>query len=332
MKLVCIGAGSVGLLLTAKLAASGTDIALVARSQRQAERLAASGLWLEDASGERNVPVSVLPSFEHIVRCAESVAEAALGGPPDWILLTVKQQHLTEPLLSFVGKLAGDRADVLCFQNGIGHTDKIAAVVGPERVHVAVTTEGAKRLAPERVAHTGNGTTWIGAAYPTEAMREAESRHDGGKLENLREALEKAGFSPLLSNQMKEIVWNKLLINSVINPLTALLRIPNGQLPATDDRRRLMRALLDEGLALARALNVRTSGDVWEQIIGVCAATAANSSSMLQDLSEGRSTEIDWINGAMLAAAAERNVPMPVNETIYRLVKSSEPFVPQAPD
>jgi 2-dehydropantoate 2-reductase len=134
-----------------------------------------------------------------------------------------------------------------------------------------------------------------------------------------------AGFRTHLSNQMKGIVWNKLIINSVINPLTALLRIRNGELPLTEPRRQLMRGLLAEAREAAAGEGVPTRDDLWEQIVQVCANTAANSSSMLQDVAEGRKTEIAWINGAMIGLARLRGIPMPLHETICRLIEAAEP-------
>jgi 2-dehydropantoate 2-reductase len=320
MKIVCIGAGSVGMLVTAKLAAAGADAALIARTERQASTLNDSGLTLQEGDNSKvlHVPVS---SFERI---------DAQGGPeasdyrPDWVLLTVKQKHLSEPLLLSVSKLLGERGRLLCFQNGIGHVEKIARYVPLTNIDLAVTTEGARRESASRVVHTGSGTTWIGCAD-----REAESRHSRPEAEIAQKLMEKtmneAGFPTFLSNQMSEIVWNKLLINSVINPLTALLRIRNGELPATEHRRHLMRELMNEGIAVAKGSGVRTREDLWEQLLEVCAKTSRNESSMLQDVSEGRITEIEWINGAILDAARKGNIPIPVHETIYKLVKAAEP-------
>lgn len=315
MKIVCVGAGSIGLLVTAKLAAAGVDIALVARTDEQAVILSESGLTLAEGETERTLAVPVR-SFE---RLEAQGAERWPDGEPDWVLLTVKQQHVSERLLTAVRKIAG-RGRLLCFQNGIGHVGKIAAFVPPENIDLAVTTEGAKKLSASRVEHTGSGVTWIGPA----ARREADGQAaEAQKM--MEKAMNEAGFRAFLSNQMEEVVWNKLLLNAVINPLTALTRLRNGELPATEARRRLMRELLEEGIALANGSGVNTRDDLWELLLDVCARTAGNVSSMLQDVSEGRKTEIDWINGAMLEAARAGNIPMPLHEAIYKLVKAVEP-------
>ncbi|TMV46683.1 2-dehydropantoate 2-reductase [Paenibacillus mesophilus] len=320
MKIVCIGAGSVGLLVTAKLAAAGADVVLITRTEQQASALNESGLTLQEGDNAKVLHVPAA-SFERI---------DATGGQdmpdyrPDWVLLTVKQKHLSEPLLLTISKLLREQGRLLCFQNGIGHVDKIGRYVPPACIDLAVTTEGARRESASRVVHTGSGTTWIGCADRKDGS--GDSRPEAEIAQKLMEkAMNEAGFPTFLSNQMKEIVWNKLLINAVINPLTALLRIRNGELPATGQRRQLMKELLREGIAAAEGSGVRTRDDLWEQVLEVCAKTARNESSMLQDVSAGRATEIEWINGAILDAARKGNIPAPTHDTIYKLVKAAQP-------
>ncbi|MBD2861798.1 ketopantoate reductase family protein [Paenibacillus oceani] len=314
MRIACVGAGSIGMLVAFRLAAAGTDTTLITRTGEQAELLNETGVHLLNGGAESVVAIRAR-SYESKTAPLPDGAEK----PYDWVFLTVKQKHITEPLLDTLHHLLGEQGKLVCFQNGIGHVEKLEERFPLARIYLAVTTEGAKKLSPSRVAHTGQGWTTIGHA----------GTDIGGKERNLLEkTMNEAGFRTFLSNQMIEIVWNKLLINAVINPLTALLRLRNGELPASEARRRLMRDLLEEGLAAANASGIRTREDVWEQLLDVCAKTAGNHSSMLQDVSEGRITEIDWINGAMLEAGARHGVPMPHHESVYRLIKAAEPAEP----
>jgi len=114
------------------------------------------------------------------------------------------------------------------------------------------------------------------------------------------------------------------LINSVINPLTAIHRIPNGQLLRSPFLLTRMERLFSEGRALARSLGIEVEDDAWHKLIEVCAATAENHSSMLQDVLSGRRTEIDWINGSMLAMAAGAGIAMPCHREVYEQVKGLE--------
>lgn len=314
MRIAYVGAGSIGMLVASKMAAAGLDAILFTRTEEQAKLLNDHSVHLLEDETERVIP---MPAYSYENRNAP--VHDGEEKPFDWVFLTVKQKDITEPLIIVLQKLLGEQGKLLCFQNGIGHVEQIAGYIPVSRIYLAVTTEGAKRLSPYQVAHTGRGVTTIGPANPA----------NGEKEQNLLEkTMNEAGFRTFLSNQMIEIVWNKLLINSVINPLTALLRIRNGELSSSEARQQLMRSLLNEGLAVAAALGIRTRDDIWEQLLDVCVKTSGNHSSMLQDVSAGRVTEIDWINGAMLEAAGRLSVPMPVHETIYRLVKAAEPADP----
>jgi len=115
-----------------------------------------------------------------------------------------------------------------------------------------------------------------------------------------------------------------LLVNSVINPLTAVLGVPNGRLIESEHLLRLMRRLADEAVALARTVGVSVRDDFWDQLTAVCRNTATNDSSMLQDVRQGRETEIEWINGAMLRIAGTCGVSMPTHRTVYDMVKALE--------
>ncbi|MEF3305519.1 ketopantoate reductase family protein [Paenibacillus sp. GYB003] len=324
MNIACIGAGSIGMLVTAKLAAAGADVLLIAHTDEQASLLAGAGLTLVERDAEKTMQVRAI-SFERLKAPGERAgAGIEKNGPFDWVLLTVKQKHIADSLLEPASRLLGDSGRLLCFQNGVGHVEAIERHVPRERLYLAVTTEGAKKLAPNRVAHTGSGITWIGPAQSGDRGQMSPPAEQ--KAQNLlQNALCEAGFRASLSNQMEEIVWNKLLINSVVNPLTALLRVRNGELPVGEHRIGLMRTLLDEGIAVATGAGIPTRDDLWEQLIDVCAKTADNASSMLQDLSDGRSTEIDWITGAIVRTGRRLRIPAPMHETIYRLVKAAEP-------
>jgi 2-dehydropantoate 2-reductase len=118
-------------------------------------------------------------------------------------------------------------------------------------------------------------------------------------------------------------MWNKLLINAVINPLTAIFQIKNGELLNSLYIKDLMMALLEEGRKVAKYAQIDISDDLWEQLLQVCERTAENQSSM-KDIAEGRITEIDWINGALLNWANPYKLALPTHQTVYRMVKYLE--------
>jgi 2-dehydropantoate 2-reductase len=308
MNIRIIGAGAIGLLLASKLAEHGQVVELMTRSESQAEELRVNGLIRTNETVWVPEP-SAVTSFEQ---------ENESGFAADWIFLTVKQTAITEPLLKRLQAGLGSHTRVLCFQNGIGHVETIAEWLPPERIFVAVTTEGAKKRSGHEVEHTGKGTTTIGSAF---AANRKAILSDEKKLADM---LEEAGFAVIVSNQINNAVWNKLLINAVINPLTAVLRVTNGELLTSPHTLELMQALLQEGLSVAQANEIETAEDLWEQVVSVCRNTAANHSSMLQDMLSGRETEIEWINGSIIRMAIRHNLSVPVQQTLYRMVKAME--------
>jgi 2-dehydropantoate 2-reductase len=134
--------------------------------------------------------------------------------------------------------------------------------------------------------------------------------------------LRAAGFDACATTEIEGVLWNKAVVNAAINPLTALWRVPNGDLLACEDRRALLATLAQEAASVAIARGVVIAPqDIAARVEAVCHATAANRSSMLQDIERGRPTEIDSINGVIVAEGRRLGVPTPVNETVWRLVR-----------
>jgi 2-dehydropantoate 2-reductase len=128
---------------------------------------------------------------------------------------------------------------------------------------------------------------------------------------------------------VQNLIWGKLLVNVAINALTAVLRVPNGDLLRISPAAEVMRAAVAEAEAVAKALGVALPyPDAWAQAARIARRTAANRSSMLQDIEHGRRTEVGQINGAVAEAGRALGIPTPVNDTLTRLVKCLEPAAP----
>lgn len=322
-RIVIVGAGAIGLLLAARCRLAGLDVELLVRRREQAERIRSAGVQLKEAAGaaageqHARLPVRLL---SEAARAAEMDGDSA-PRQAGYIVLAVKQTAIGAELARQIGCLAGAGGLVVCLQNGIGHIDALEAFIPRERLLMAVTTEGALRLSDCAVAHTGRGTTWIGTAG--EGGAEAARRQ-----KKLQEMLNLAGFDVFVSNNINNRVWQKLLINAVVNPLTAIFGVKNGELLKRPEWLPLMRELFAEGAEVARLEGIRLPDDAWEQVLDVCRRTAGNRSSMLQDLMAGRPTEIEAINGGLLALASRHGIELPANQAVYRLVKAME----QRPD
>jgi 2-dehydropantoate 2-reductase len=236
-----------------------------------------------------------------------------------WIVLAVKQIDAAAPsTVACIQKLAGGQnVPVICLQNGIGHMEKLRAACPGIDFIEGVTTEGALRLDERTVRLTGMGEVWLAGADAEERERDRQKM--------LLERLHKAGIKCLVSKNIKDQIYAKLLVNAVINPLTALFGVKNGDLPQDNTRYRLMRGLYEETLRVLRADSdyVPTGGE-WERILDVCRLTAANTSSMLADVQAGRPTEIAGINGGIVRLARRFGIGAPMNEAAVAWITALE--------
>jgi 2-dehydropantoate 2-reductase len=308
-EITVMGGGALGLLLAGKLAAAGQAVTLWTRTKEQAVRVGQQGITI-DCFGQDTplvVQVNALP--------AEEVPSGFAGN----VLLTVKQTAITSSLLGFLTRTVSEHAAVTLFQNGIGHIESVAAALPGRQLLAAVTTEGALRTGMSSVRHTGKGETWIGQPLTSIGSPQSASHE-----ETLVRVMKQAGFSVFVSNAIRERMLRKLLINAVINPLTALWRVPNGELPATPERRTVMETLFREtaDVLWPHGLQGTEWSELWHNVLGVCTSTANNRSSMLQDVLAGRQTEINALNGAICRMAASEGKEAPWNTAVTALVKA----------
>jgi 2-dehydropantoate 2-reductase len=143
------------------------------------------------------------------------------------------------------------------------------------------------------------------------------------RLATLADQLRAAGFIVESAPDANALLWGKLVINAAINPLSALLGVPNGELLARREARALMAAVAREAASVAVAQGIGLPyPDPVVAVETIARRTATNRSSMLQDVRRGAPTEIDAINGAIVQAGAQTGVPTPINRTLWQLLKA----------
>ncbi|MBT3293697.1 MAG: 2-dehydropantoate 2-reductase [Verrucomicrobia bacterium] len=294
-ELCIVGPGAMGCLLACRLSATGNRVALVDHDPARAARLNGRGIVLvEDAvETEHAIPV-IAPPFN--------------APPPRWLLICVKRPQ-TPAALRALGPLLGPESCLVSFQNGIGHEALLAEAVGKARLLCAASALGATLLGEGRVKPAGAGCTRV-AAWSSDGAPQAAA---------LVALLAGAGLEAREHPDVRAMLWSKLIVNAAINPVTALAGVPNGALLERDVLRRQAHAAAREGEAVAAALGIALDyADACRRVDEVCAATAANRSSMLQDVERGSATEIDCINGAIVAAGREAGIAVGVNEALCR--------------
>lgn len=322
------GAGAIGLLFYSKLVShhSKATIHLWTRTIEQASIINTQGISVEISTiHHTTAPEICIPSILHSAYAIDEIDRQQDQPKADYILVTVKQKDLTAELINRIQQRTGNHTRIICLQNGI-RTESIWKA--PWQVYAAITTEGAKRLSMNQVVHTGVGETIIGNINTSSSSRvgKGESKEvdpsEQQIMQLLLNELQKAGFNTTLSNDIDRAIYRKLMINAVINPLTAIWRIRNGELLESNQRIAVMQQLYDEVIKVYQANGIEIVSTWWEDLLQVCQSTATNTSSMLADVLQGKSTEIQWINGSIVQMGQKYNIPTPGHYWVYTLIEA----------
>lgn len=289
MKVAVVGPGALGCLFAARLVQGGVKTHLVDYDQKRAERLSKNGITVE-RQGES---VTVQPAVSTRIPAGQ-----------DLVLVLTKANSTGELKLP-------PETPVLTLQNGLGNVETLCALIGSARVLAGTTAEAATLLAEGHTRHVAAGLTRLGA-WTSCATNAA------------RDALAAGGFEVVVTESPGQLLWEKLAINAAINPLTAILNVPNGQLLINKETRQLMRDLVVEAVKVAATEGYRFEQSLVEIAESVCEATSENISSMLQDIRAGKRTEIEAISGEVLRRAQIASLPTPRTRVIYQLVRGLE--------
>jgi 2-dehydropantoate 2-reductase len=295
MKMAIVGSGALGLLWGARLIQKNVPTVLITRTQTQQQQLVKQGLILINHPRQETVQIPVEAIW----------IEADLERLSfDLLFVMVKQPQLAS-VMSKVQQISHMGSQIVFWQNGLGHEEQIAQLQYRPYTYAAVTTEGAWKKSAHCVVHTGGGETHIGS-FPTYH----QPLHS--YLSELY-SVYATSFSLRYDLAIQQRIWEKLTINSLINPLTAYYEISNGEL-LSDFYLQIMEALLDEIVAVAYQQGIGLHPEeMMLQVRQVCQNTAHNASSMLQDLRKGVQTEIDYINGAVVKWGKRTGIATPVH-------------------
>ena len=291
-----------GCLLACFLAKSKEEIWLLDKNPERAQKIKEQGLKIEGISGSWPVKVNITSQAKEITQ------------PQDLVIIAVKSYD-TKNALKDIKSLLSESSLVLSLQNGLGNIEVISEVAGQEKVLGGISNQGATLLGPGWVRHAGKGETVIG-------------RLDGRlpvELRSIRELFNQCGLETRLSKDIKSLLWSKLIINVGINALTAITHLNNGRLIEFAGTRKILEEAVNEAVRVAKKKRIKLIyDDPLSKVEAVCEATAANVSSMLQDIIRRKPTEIDFINGAIVRHAQALSLPTPVNSVLTNLVKTIE--------
>lgn len=302
MKIAVVGAGAMGSIFGARFHEAGHDTVLVDVAEPLVEKINADGVTIVAKEGD-----------EHTVRLPATTDPASVG-PADVVVFFVKCYH-TAAAAESARPLVGPKTVVASLQNGWGNGDVLASVYPPEQVVIGVTYNSGTVLDLGKVAHPGVGPTLLG-------HYEGDTSDGAARL---AEAISDSELEAQVVAPVRPEIWKKLILNAATLPTAALTGMNAAALTIHEPMHELVTETAREAVAVARALGY----DIDEQervsyIHELLERAGPTRGSMLQDLEAGRRTEIDVINGAVVRAAAESDVPVPLNRGFVALVKGWE--------
>jgi 2-dehydropantoate 2-reductase len=299
MRVAVLGAGAVGCFFGGMLARAGHQVTLIGR-QAHVDVFRATGLRFEGLK------------FDEHVRVEASTDPAAVRGA-GLVLFCVKSTD-TEAAATQIAPHLHAGAIVVNLQNGVDNTERIQSRVSqpviPAVVYVATEMAGAGHL-----KHHGRGDLVIGAS---------DARVPASALALVKLAFEPAGVPVVISDNVAGELWMKLVVNCAYNAVSAIAQVPYGVMIKGTGVRELMRDVVEECLAVAKAGGVKMAADTLARVYRIADAMPSQYSSTAQDLARGKPTEIDHLNGHVVRRGEALGVPTPANRALHALVRLIE--------
>ncbi|HXN85766.1 MAG TPA: ketopantoate reductase family protein [Candidatus Binataceae bacterium] len=297
MKILVMGTGAIGAYFGARLQEVGEDVTFCARGKNLLA-LNERGLQIQSFRGDFQAPV----------RAIENPREAA---PYALILFCVKVYDTDAATESLKECLAPGGA-ILTLQNGVESESRLIECFGVDAVLGGNARVGVEMTEPGKVIHLSTGVIEFGELDGRETPRAAR----------IAEAFGRAGIFGELVSDLLTFRWSKLLWNSAFNTVTTLTRRTVGELLEDADGMRLVRALMNETLAVAKAEGAKLGPDRIESLLEHSQKNLrALKTSTFQDYQKGKRLEYDALSGAVVRAAHRRNVTVPAMETVHALLK-----------
>lgn len=293
MKIGIIGGGSLGLLFAYYLS-KNHNVTLYCRTKEQVQTIEAKNIVLIDHHNKNEFFVQTKLSTEL--------------NEEDLFIIAVKQYNI-QNIIPFLEKMP--HTPLLFIQNGDGHLTFLEHLKH-QQIFLGIVEHGAVREQFNIVRQNGHGLTRIAIYRGTE-----------NDLTRIGQVLHSETFPFVLEKDYKTMVTKKLVANAVINPLTSILNVKNGELIANPYFFSILKTVF---LEVVKALDIRDKDQLWNYVYTVCKNTKENESSMLRDLKNEKETEIDGILGTIIQRAEQNNISVPYLQFLFKGVKGKEAY------
>jgi 2-dehydropantoate 2-reductase len=301
-KIYVLGEGAVGCYFGGMLARANQDVTFIARLER-AKALNEYGLEMD------------CKAFHETVKVKAS-SDLALLRDADLVLLCVKSLD-TEQTLSEIKSILPNTAVLLSLQNGVANIE-IASKTISNRIYAAVVYVAAGMIGQRTMKHHGRGELLIGGLGNNTA-------DDQENLEGIRHLFEAANVPCLITSQIKRDMWLKFLVNCSFNAISGIGQIPYGEMVKSPEIVQLIEEITKEFLAVAALEDVKISmSEALTANDSIATTMVTQVSSTAQDLSRGKKTEIDFLNGYIVELGRRHGIATPYNESVHALVKMLE--------
>lgn len=306
MKIGVLGCGAMGSVFAGYLS-KVHDVYVCDTWQEHVDAIKEKGIIIEEA-------VPGMPAGVKAFKPAMVTTDPNDIGECDLVICFVRYMFLADAVRN-AHAMIGPNTIITTLQNGIGNYDEIVkGGVKEENICIGTTAEASTFLEPGRVKHTGVGINNIGTLKGT--MEKAET---------VAQALRDGGFEVEVKDSVMEVIWHKVFANVAINALTALLEQPNAFVQdnkyAHEAASHMVREAIEVAIASGCELNRENE---FAHAFDVAVKTGTNKSSMLQDVTRRKETEIKIINGAVSRIGREHGVPTPYNDMIVWLVQAKQ--------
>lgn len=311
-KIVVVGAGAVGSVVGGLLARQGEDVTLIAR-RAHAEAINNNGLHIDGAAGIFTVSVP---------------AKEALDFKPDLVLLAVKSQDVETVCRQIEPYVTG--VPVVMLQNGVRSDEIAASVLGRENIIGGVVMFNARFLNPGQVTYSVKGFILISEAF----------QENGERIREIWKILNRATMTRISYN-ITGVRWTKLLVNIIGNSLEAMTGLSFGECMKNADLRRIGILITKEAFEVAEKtgvyleslpglpisafrLTIKSPMAIASLVLRLTMSTTDTVTSTLQSIRRGKPTEIDYLNGEIVAQGKRLGIPTPYNTRVVELVHEIE--------
>ena len=299
MKIAVMGSGGVGGYFGARLAASGADVTFIARGEHLAA-VRREGLRILSANGDLTL------------KPAQATDAPASIGPVDLVMIAVKLWS-TDDAARAIAPLMGPNSAVVSWQNGVAAEDILLKHYGKERVIGGVSNIAALIDAPGVIRHNGTMARLIFAELDGKSSP---------RIDALAALCKQAKLDHIVSDDINRAIWQKFIFLASFSGMTCATRLSIGPIRSDPETRAMLKAALQEVVAIGRAKGVSLPDDQVEQSLTWADNLPATMvASMLGDLNRGNRLELPWLSGTVVKLGEELGIATPTHKFIYNVLK-----------